>query len=131
MPSGAAGRLNTDNRNLENDRRLPYRSRDSARLWVEWQSAALPVGIWSEAVYRSRAWNDIDNTMPLDETLRFNVRINYKVSPKMNIYVRGENLTGNRSVEAYSFDYPGVMVFGGVELRGCEKTTKSIGKGGA
>jgi outer membrane cobalamin receptor len=114
---GGASYTYMDNRNLENDRRLPYRSRDNARIWVEWQPATLPVGIWGEAVYRSHAWNDIDNAMPLDETLRFNARINYKVSPQMNLYVRGENLTGNRSIEAYSFDYPGAMVFGGVELR--------------
>jgi hypothetical protein len=59
----------------------------------------------------------VDNTLPLDASLRVNARVNYKISPKFNVYVRGENLTGNRSVEAYSFDYPGVMVFGGVEIK--------------
>jgi outer membrane cobalamin receptor len=114
---GGAAYTYTDSRNLENDRRLPFRPRDSARLWGEWQAAAVPVSIWAELVYRGHAWNDVANNLPLDETLRFNARINYKVSPKLNVYVRGENLTGNRASEAYSFDYPGAMVFGGLELK--------------
>lgn len=114
---GGASYTYTDSRNLQNDRRLPFRPRDSARLWGEWQAAAWPVGIWAELLYRGHSWNDVDNALPLDETLRLNARVNYKVSPQLNIYVRGENLTGNRSVEAYSFDYPGVMLFGGLEFK--------------
>lgn len=114
---GGASYTYTDSRNLQNDRRLPFRPRDSARLWGEWQAAILPMSVWAELVYRGHAWNDVGNTLPLDEALRLNVRVNYKITPHWNVYVRGENLTGNRAVEAYSFDHPGAMVFGGLEIK--------------
>ncbi|HLF98528.1 MAG TPA: TonB-dependent receptor [Methylococcaceae bacterium] len=111
---GGASYTYTDSRNLDNNRRVPFRPRDVVRLWGEWQVPALPVTLWAEGVYRGRAFNDVGNTLDVDDALRFNAQVDYQVASRLNLYVRGENLSNDKTPEAFSFDAPGAAVYGGV-----------------
>jgi hypothetical protein len=54
-------------------------------------------------------------TIPIDESVQINASIRYAVSSKTEVYLRGENLTNNRSSQLYSTDMPGVAVYGGFQ----------------
>lgn len=114
---GGASYTYTDSRNLATDRPVTMRPRDTARLWGEWRMPTLPITLWAEGVYRGQTHSDIGNTLVVGDTLRFNAQLNYRISPKLGLYVRGENLNNDRTSEFYSLDYPGAAVYGGVELK--------------
>lgn len=51
------------------------------------------------------------------DAFRFNARISYRASPKINVYVRGENLGDDKTPDFFGLDYPGTAVYGGVEVK--------------
>ena len=111
---GGAAYTYTDSRNLDNNRRVPFRPRDVVRLWGEWRLPDLPVTLWAEGLYRGRTYNDVDNTLDVDDSLRFNAQMSYQIAPSLDLYVRGENLSNDKTPDAFSFDFPGAAVYGGV-----------------
>ncbi|CAI8775125.1 protein of unknown function [Methylocaldum szegediense] len=106
----------TDSRNLDNGRRVPFRPRNSVRIWGEWRAPFLPVIVWAEGVYRGLSYNDVGNTLDVNGAVRVNAHINYRLLPKFEVYLRGENLSNDRIPDAFSFDHPGAVVYGGVML---------------
>lgn len=106
----------SDSLDLTTNKRLPLRPQHTARVWGKQKLAHLPMTLWAEAVIRSAAWNDTANTIPLAESVQVNASIRYAISSKAEVYLRGENLTNNRSPQFYSTDMPGVAVYGGFQL---------------
>lgn len=111
---GGAAYTYTDSRNLDNNRRLPFQPKDVVRVWGEWRAPNLPLVLWAEGVYRSLSQNDIGNTIDVDDAFHLNVHVDYQATAKLNLYVRGENLNNDRTPDAFSYDYPGVAVYGGL-----------------
>ncbi len=107
----------TDTQNLLNNRDIPFRPRHISRIWGEWRSADLPLTLWTEGVYQSRSKNDMANTLNINDTFRINIHANYQVTPKLDFYVRGENLTNNTTPGMFSFNQAGATVYGGMSLK--------------
>lgn len=82
---GGAAYTYTDSHDLDTNRRIPFRPRDSVRLWGEWRLPTLPVTLWAEGLYRGRTYNDVDNRLDVDDALRFNAQIGYRVSPQFDV----------------------------------------------
>lgn len=73
--------------------------------------------LWAEGIYRGLAYSDVGNTLDIDDSFRVNAQIDLSVSPQVEVYVRGENLTNDRTPDAFGFDYPGAAVYGGIVLK--------------
>lgn len=78
---------------------------------------AIPATLWMEGTYRGVSYNDAENSLIVHEALRINAQIDYKMMRMLELYVRGENLTGNRTSDVYSFYYPGAAVYAGLVLK--------------
>lgn len=107
----------TDSRDLDTRRRIPFRPKDIVRLWGEWRVPSLPLTLWAEGIYRSLSQNDIGNTLDVDDAFHVNVHADYQVTPKLNLYVRGENINNDKTPNMFGFDQPGAAVYGGVALK--------------
>lgn len=106
----------SDSRDLHSDFRLPLRPPHTARIWGQQKFAYLPVTLWAEAIVRSSTWNDTANTIAIDQSIQVNASIRYAVTSRFEVYLRGENLTNNRSPQFYSIDVPGAAVYGGFRI---------------
>ncbi|MGX2040472.1 TonB-dependent receptor plug domain-containing protein [Methylocaldum sp. MU1018] len=104
-------------RNLDNDRPLPVHPEKSGRAWAQWDMRVVPLSLRVNAIYQSAQWNDIAATLPSREAVRVDVLATCRVLSKLNFYVRGENLTGNRDGGTYAHHIPGATVFGGFHLK--------------
>ncbi|TAN66663.1 MAG: TonB-dependent receptor [Methylobacter sp.] len=107
----------TDTQNLLNNRDIPFRPRHISRVWGEWRSADLPLTLWTEGVYQSQSKNDMANTSNINDSFRINIHANYQMTPKLDLYVRGENLTNNTTPAMFSFNQAGATVYGGMLLK--------------
>jgi vitamin B12 transporter len=105
-----------DNRDLNTDKNLPLRPQHTARVWGQQKLTHLPITLWVETVIRSATWNDVANTIPINGSVQVNASIRYALAKNAEIYLRGENLTNNRTPQFYSTDMPGVAVYGGFRL---------------
>jgi vitamin B12 transporter len=114
---GGAAYTYNDSRNLDNGRRLPFQATHVARVWGEWRMPNLPITLWAEGIYRSLAQNDLGNTLDVDDAFHLNIYANYQVTPKLNLYVRGENINHDRTPDVFSFDHTGAAVYGGVAYK--------------
>jgi vitamin B12 transporter len=106
----------SDNRNLQTKNQLPLRPAHIARVWGIQKFTELPITLWVEAIARSSTWNDLDNSLPISQSIQLNASIRYNLGKQFEIYLRGENLTNNRASQFYSTDMPGAMVFGGFQI---------------
>jgi outer membrane cobalamin receptor len=114
---GGAAYTYTDSRDLDSNRRVPSRPRDSVRLWGEWRLPALPMTLWAEGLYRGRAFNDANNTLDVDDAFHLNAQVDYQISSRFQVYVRGENHNNDKTPDLFGLDYPGAAVYGGVALK--------------
>lgn len=114
---GGVSHTYTDSRNLDTNKRIPARPRDQVRAWGEWHAPVLPLTLWAEGVYRSHSPQDVGNTVVLNNVFRANAQASYKVSPKLDLYMRVENIGNNKTPDAFSYDFPGTAVYGGVALK--------------
>lgn len=106
----------SESRDLQTGKALPFRPEHSARFWGRQKLTALPVILWAEALVRSSTWNDFENTLPVGSSLQINAAIRYAVSSKIELFLRGENLTNNRTPQLFSANVPGVAVYGGFKV---------------
>ncbi len=107
----------TNSRNLANHKDIPFRPQHISRVWGGWHSASLPLSLWAEGIYQSQSKNNIANTLNIDDTIHINVHANYQVTPKLDFYVRGENLTNNLTPSMFSYNQTGVTVYGGMSVK--------------
>jgi outer membrane cobalamin receptor len=106
----------SDNVNLTNQKDLPYRPAHIGRVWGQKKLAQLPMTLWAEAIVRNSTFNDVDNRLPVNRSILFNAAIRYAVSQRLELYLRGENLTNNRTGQFYGTSMPGAAVYGGFKL---------------
>jgi outer membrane cobalamin receptor len=114
MLSVGADYTYTDAEDLDNGRTLPRRPAHQGRVFGEWRVSALPLTLYVEAVYRGSHFDDRANTLKLGDAVYLNAQASYRISPHLLFYVRGENLSDDRTPEFFSFGARGAAVFGGV-----------------
>ena len=107
----------SDNRDLQTSKLLPFRPRQSLKLWQEWHAPKWPLTVRVETLYRNRTWNDFDNRFPVKDSVQINASVRYRINQHLETYLRGENLTDNRHAFVYSFNTPGAAVYGGFNVQ--------------
>ena len=105
-----------DSRDLDTDRDLPFRSHHQGRAYTEWQLPTLPLTLWLELLYRGSHFDDREGSIRVGEAAYLNAQLSYEVSPQLRFYLRGENLTDDRTPDFSSFGARGAAVFGGIRL---------------
>jgi outer membrane cobalamin receptor len=103
-------------RNLDTDRPLPVHPEKSGRLWTQWTLGALPLNLRVNATYQGSQWNNSAATLATDDTVRVDAIATYHALPRLDLYVRGENITNNRTGGPYARYTQGITVFGGIHL---------------
>jgi vitamin B12 transporter len=73
-------------------------------------------GLGSELVYRGSHFDDSEERFIAGDAVYLNAQMSYRMSPALQVYLRGENLTDDRTPEVFSFGARGAAVFGGVRL---------------
>jgi outer membrane cobalamin receptor len=106
----------TDSRNLDTHRVLPHRPHHQGRAYAEWQIRALPLTSWLELVYRGSHVDDSQAVLRVGDGVYLNAQVRYQFSPHLRLYLRGENLTNDRTPEIFSFGVRGAAYFAGVHL---------------
>jgi len=104
-----------DARDPQTNKKTPYRAPHQAQFWTEWRVLE-PVSLRVDMTFRSDFWVDPDNTVRLDSAPRLNASINYQVTPKLRLNLRGENINNQLTPDFYGFNYVGAAVYGGAYL---------------
>jgi outer membrane cobalamin receptor len=106
----------TNSRNLDTHHILPHRPHHQARAYAEWRLQALPLTPWLELVYRGSHVDDSQETFHVRDSVYLDAQVSYQFSPHLRFYLRGENLTKDRTPEIFSFGARGAAYFAGVRL---------------
>lgn len=104
-----------DARNPQTDKKTPYRAPHQGQFWTEWHVLE-PLSLRIDMTFRSGFWVDPNNTVSLDSAPHLNASINYQLTPKLRLNLRGENITNQLTPDLYGFNYVGAAVYGGAYL---------------
>jgi hypothetical protein len=74
----------------------------------------VPLTLGSELVYRGSHFDDSEALFRAGDAVYLNAQMSYRISPALQVYLRGENLTDDRTPEVFSFGARGAAVFAGV-----------------
>jgi vitamin B12 transporter len=88
------------------------RPENQGSVWTEWKVRA-PITLRVDLTYREGYWSDPLNTIQVQAAPRVNASVNYQVTPKIKLTLRGENITDQRTPDLYGFNYPGAAIYGG------------------
>lgn len=92
--------------------KVPGRPQHQGQVWTDWKVRPL-VTLRVDLSYRQGYWTDPNNTIQVQDAPRVNASINYQVTPKIKLTVRGENMSNQRTPDLYGFNYPGAAIYGG------------------
>jgi len=92
--------------------KVPGRPQHQGQVWTDWKVRPL-VTLRVDLTYRQGYWADPANTLQIQAAPRVNASINYQLSPKIKLTVRGENISNQRTPDLYGFNYPGAAIYGG------------------
>ncbi len=106
----------TDSRDLDSGRVLPRRPYHQGRAYAEWQLGAVPLTLTSELVYRGSHFDDGNERFRAGDAVYLNMQASYRILLPLQVYLRGENLTDDRTPEVFSFGARGAAVFAGLRL---------------
>ena len=95
--------------------KIPNRPNHQGQFWTEWKMLA-PLTLRVDLTYREGYWVDSINTIQINAAPRVNASINYQVTPKIKLTLRGENINNQRTPDLYGFNYPGAAIYGGAYL---------------
>ena len=81
-------------------------------LWNQWH--ILPPLTWRiEFNIHDGFWFDAKNSLRATVAPRINTLLKYEVTPQTQLYLRGENITNNQSLEINDFNFYGACVYVG------------------
>ena len=106
----------TDSRDLDSERVLPRRPYHQVRVYGDWQLPERPLRLWLELVYCGSHFDDSEGLFRAGDAVYLNAQASYRISPALQVYLRGENLSDDRTPEIFSFGARGAAVFAGVRL---------------
>jgi len=102
-----------DTKNPLTQLRIPARPEHQSVFWNEIQlQQALTLRV--EFTVRSGYWFDVANTVRAQSAPRVNALLNYQLTPKTAVYLRGENMTDERTPELRDFNFNGAAVYVGL-----------------
>lgn len=91
---------------------IPNRPEHQGTLWNEWR--LLSSLMWRiEFSIHDTFWFDQGNTMRANMAPRVNTLLKYDLTPKIQLYLRGENITNNHVAELNDFNFYGAAVYAG------------------
>ncbi|MGR9108792.1 MAG: TonB-dependent receptor plug domain-containing protein [Gammaproteobacteria bacterium] len=106
-----------ESRDLGNHRALPRLPKHQGRFFVQHALSLWPVTIVIESLYRSGHFSDPSLSLPAGDAFLLNFQAAYRISPGLKLFVRGENITNNRTEPDFSFGTPGAAVYGGFRAK--------------
>lgn len=94
-------------------RQVPARPEHQGVFWNEVQLLQ-PLTLRLELTAHSGYWFDVANTVKAHSATRVNVLLKYRLSAKTDVYLRGENITDNRTIELNDFSFNGAAFYLGL-----------------
>jgi len=73
-----------------------------------------PLKLRLELTVRSGYWFDVANTLRAHSAARVNALLKYQLSSKTDVYLRGENITDERTPELNDFNFNGAAFYLGL-----------------
>jgi vitamin B12 transporter len=104
-----------DARNSQSGKQIAARPTHQGQFWSEWHLLE-PLKLRVDMNYRDASWEDVRNTIRLHASVRLNANLSYQLNPKLQLYVRGENLNNDRTPDLADFNFPGAAVYAGAYL---------------
>ncbi|MGZ5044266.1 MAG: TonB-dependent receptor [Methylobacter sp.] len=92
---------------------VPSRPEHQSVFWNEVQLLQ-PLKLRVELTARSGFWFDVANTLRAKSAPRINALLKYQLTQKTDVYLRGENITNERTPELYDFNFNGARSLFGV-----------------
>ncbi len=92
---------------------IPVRPEHQSVFWNELQLLP-PLTFRVELTVHSGYWFDVANQFRAQSAPRINALLNYRLTPKTEVYLRGENLTDERTAELRDFSFNGAAVYAGL-----------------
>jgi len=93
--------------------RIRSRPEHQSVVWNEVQLLQ-PLKLRVELTVHSGYWFDVANRFRANAAPRINVLLKYQLTPKTDVYLRGENITDNRTPEIYDYNFNGAAFYLGV-----------------
>ncbi|TAN68335.1 MAG: TonB-dependent receptor [Methylobacter sp.] len=93
--------------------RVPARPDHQSVFWNEIQLLQ-PLKLRLELTVRSGYWFDVANKLRAQSAPRINALLKYQLTSKTDVYLRGENITDERTPEIYDFNFNGAAVYLGL-----------------
>ncbi|HEY8094726.1 MAG TPA: TonB-dependent receptor [Methylobacter sp.] len=92
---------------------VPARPEQQGVFWNEVQLLQ-PLKFRAELTFHSGFWFDVANTLRAKSAPRINVLLKYQFTPKTELYLRGENITDERTPELNDFNFNGAAFYLGL-----------------
>jgi outer membrane cobalamin receptor len=92
---------------------VPNRPEHQGVFWNEVQLLP-PLKLRVELTVRSGFWFDVANRFRANAAPRINALLKYRLTPKTDVYLRGENITDERTPEIYDFNFNGAAIYLGL-----------------
>jgi len=93
--------------------RVPSRPEHQGVFWNEVQLLQ-PLKFRVELTFHSGFWLDVSNTLRARSAPRINALLTYQLMPKTELYLRGDNITDERTPEIYDFNFNGAAFYLGL-----------------
>ncbi|MGZ4991674.1 MAG: hypothetical protein ACXV8S_13030, partial [Methylobacter sp.] len=93
--------------------RVPARPEHQGVFWNEVQLLQ-PLKFRVELTFHSGFWFDVANRFRAHSAPRINTSLKYQLTPKTEVYLRGENITDERTPEIYDFNFNGAAFYLGL-----------------
>lgn len=93
--------------------RIRNRPEHQGVFWNEVQLLQ-PLKLRVEFTFHNDYWFDSANTRRAHSAPRINALLKYRLTPKTELYLRGENITDERSPEIYDFNFNGAAFYLGL-----------------
>jgi outer membrane cobalamin receptor len=92
---------------------VPNRPEHQSIFWNEVQLLQ-PLKLRMELTVHSGYWFDSANRLRANPAPRINAQLKYQLTSKTEVYLRGENITDERTPELYDFNFNGAAVYLGL-----------------
>jgi len=101
-------------KNAENHLYVPYLPEHQGLFWNELQLFQ-PLKMRVDLTFHDAYWFDGGNTQKANAAPRVNVLLKYQLTPKTDLYLRGENISNNRTMEINNFSFNSAAAYFGLQ----------------
>jgi len=101
-------------KNAKNHLYVPYLPEHQGAFWNELQLLK-PLKMRVDLTFHDAYFFDGSNTRRAEAAPRVNALLKYQLTPKTDLYLRGENIANNRTTEIHDFTVNGAAVYFGLQ----------------